>query len=446
VSSLPWPKVAVAHRSDPGRDPNKQVNEDACVYQETPFGHLLVVCDGMGGHAAGKEASTLAISVILAELAKTPTATAPGEALRQAIKAASRSVWALGALPEAGGRPGSTCVASLVHSMGTEVAHVGDSRMYLVRAGQIWQLTRDHSMVQQMVDAGLLRPEEMIGHPDSNKITRALGMDVEADVELRQDVLLQQPGDLFMLCSDGVSDVVRDSDLLAMATLSLDGARVPQLCEQVVQLANARGGPDNITIMVALVLEAGLRAQAASRGPSRTIPEGDTEPAPPVMAGAHGGALGGGELPPDTTRLNRPLNTVPGDAAPMLPHAPSPAASPHAQTARKRPDAGMTVPLAVHQATQGAAVLPGGTTGGRQATVIDDATVDTAAGEPPPETAPAAAPASRGKRVAIGTVLAVAGVVLAGLSLSSLLGEDEAPPPLVEGPSAASASPSAAPR
>ncbi|RYE82298.1 MAG: serine/threonine-protein phosphatase, partial [Myxococcales bacterium] len=293
--TVAWPRLVVAQQTDPGREPSKQENEDAVVYQELHAGHLLLVCDGMGGHSSGREASTLAVQTIVNELARTPAGADPGEALRAAIEEANRRVYALGGA-STHARPGSTCVAVLVHPMGVEVAHLGDSRAYLLRSGQLWPLTRDHSMVQEMVASGLLRPEDAINHPDGNKITRALGMSAEAVVELRQERLLQQTGDIYLLVSDGVTDVVRDSDLQAMATVAAHETQMAQLCAQVVQLALARGGPDNTTILAASIADPGLRPEAAQQPPRRlfastntvveTIDSSAPQLPPPNLAGA----------------------------------------------------------------------------------------------------------------------------------------------------------------
>ena len=145
-----------AERSDPGRDPSKQVNEDACGHRETRLGHLCVVCDGMGGHAAGREAAELALATIFATFEQAPEGASPAGVLRAAVEEASRRVHVMPATEVALGRPGSTVVAVLMHALGTEVAHVGDSRAYLVHEGQIFRVTRDHSIVQEMVDRGLL--------------------------------------------------------------------------------------------------------------------------------------------------------------------------------------------------------------------------------------------------------------------------------------------------
>src|SRR5229473_2450475 len=138
------PDLEVAQRTDPGRDPNKQVNEDAAGYRATRLGHLLVVCDGMGGHALGQEASQLALTTIMQMVDGAMPGTAAGIALANAIAQAGRLVYQMGGAGPSPGRPGSTCVAVLIHDGAAEVAHVGDSRAYLMRGGQIRQLTKDH--------------------------------------------------------------------------------------------------------------------------------------------------------------------------------------------------------------------------------------------------------------------------------------------------------------
>jgi PPM family protein phosphatase len=328
VTTAPWPRIEFAQRSDPGRDPDKQVNEDSCGYQQTPLGHLLVVCDGMGGHAAGQEASQLAIATIVSTMANTSADAHPGESLQAAIALAGQRVYSFGGEGKFASRPGSTCVAILVHPGGTDVCHVGDSRVYVVREGQLWPLTRDHSMVQQMVDAGILSPEEAIGHPDGNKITRALGMVANVKVELREDRVIHQKGDVFLLMTDGVTDVVQDGDLLALAKRELHYGNVNTLCEKIVELANARGGPDNITIQAALIQDPGLRPESvqAQRSIQRTVPEkpyGANPTAAGVSAtakteqnptyGAPGGPNPGGGVSPTIPQV------PPFDDSPTLP-------------------------------------------------------------------------------------------------------------------------------
>ncbi len=242
--------VDFAERTDPGRDPSKQVNEDSCGYKVTPLGHLAVVCDGMGGHEGGREASTRAVATIFAafehgsfEASQTPRGRAA--LLKKALEEANAEVYAL-APPSVHARPGSTCVALLLHPGGAELAHVGDSRIYLVHGAQVTQVTRDHSVVGQLVAAGVLTPEQAEHHPDANQIVRALGMKKDVEVELAEHPLPYVAGDVFILCSDGMSDLVKPEDLLQI----VGSAPAAQIAGQLVDLSNARGGFDNITVQV----------------------------------------------------------------------------------------------------------------------------------------------------------------------------------------------------
>lgn len=264
------PALEIAVRTDPGRDPDKQVNEDSSLQKETALGLLAIVCDGMGGHAGGKEASELAIETIAEIVVAAPSVTSAPVALSRAIEEANARIWAM-PTAEAGYRPGSTVVAMLIHEGGAEVAHVGDSRLYLVHAGAISQVTRDHSMVQEMVDRNLIRAEDAAKHPDANKILRALGIAKEVEVDLRADPIAYVTGDVFILCSDGLSDLVEPAEILQIA-----GSQPPaQAAGQLVDLANARGGHDNITAMV-IRMKASVTATEAGdrtrRGVAKTIP------------------------------------------------------------------------------------------------------------------------------------------------------------------------------
>jgi protein phosphatase len=269
------PAVEYGQRSDPGRDPDKQVNEDACGHRETRFGHLCVVCDGMGGHAGGREAAELALATIFEVLDQAGADASPAEALRGAVEEANRRVHVMRTSEIGFGHPGSTTVAVLMHAQGTEVAHVGDSRAYLVHGGQIARLTRDHSIVQELVDRGLLTALQAANHPDANRITRALGMSPEVAVELRAQPVHHVAGDAFLLCSDGLCDLVEDDEILAI----VGGEPAAQAVGKLVDLANARGGHDNITAVV-------LRARETSQTSSAVAPTivGTTVPDAPTAA------------------------------------------------------------------------------------------------------------------------------------------------------------------
>src|SRR5277367_5373531 len=259
-------KIDFAQASDPGRDPNKQVNEDSCGYAETRFGHLAVLCDGMGGHYGGKEASRTAITTIFEMFEQLPTSMLPSQALKGAIEEAGRRVYLLGGPPENRTRPGSTVVAMLLHDRGLDVAHVGDSRAYVIRSNQIYPLTRDHSMVQGMIDAGMLTEESAMGHPDSNKITRALGMRPDVDVEVRPEVMELYPGDILLQSSDGLTDLALGREILGATRQALASGTVEHAANMLVKMANDRGGHDNITVQMVRVTEVGSKVVT-------TIPE-----------------------------------------------------------------------------------------------------------------------------------------------------------------------------
>ena len=321
--------VEIASRTDPGRDPDKQVNEDAAAHAEVTLGLLAVVCDGMGGHAGGKEASELAVKTILEIMQAASEKTAPRDALRVAIEEANSRVWSM-PTNEGGYRPGSTVVAILAHMGGVEIAHVGDSRIYLVHSGAITQVTKDHSMVQEMVDRNLIKQEEAANHPDANKIMRALGIAKEVAVELRPEPVAHVAGDVFILCSDGLSDLVNPSEILDIA-----GSRPPaQAAGQLVDLANARGGHDNITAMI--VRMKGSAAVAESATLVKTIP---LTVHAPVSTTPPGEPVAG----PGATVLTEPLHTA---SSPKLAAA-SAAAQSTVLTAPLAPAAAPNVAVAV---------------------------------------------------------------------------------------------------
>lgn len=266
-------RLEIAQASDPGKDPNKQINEDSCGFVEVQLGHLAVLCDGMGGHYGGQEASRLAIKTIFEEMGKAAPHIRPADALKHAVEEAARRVYDLGGPADNKTRPGSTVVAMILHDGGVDVAHVGDSRAYVIRSGQIYPLTRDHSMVQGLIDAGQLTEEGAIGHPDANKITRALGMKPEVDVEVRPEPMELFAGDMLLQASDGLTDLALSRDILRATLQALASGDLEHACKQLVQLANDRGGHDNITVQLVRIVETGPSRTAA---PSATAPPSST--------------------------------------------------------------------------------------------------------------------------------------------------------------------------
>ncbi|OLC20179.1 MAG: protein phosphatase [Deltaproteobacteria bacterium 13_1_40CM_68_24] len=246
------PKFRSAARTDIGmkRDHNEDsflVNEDIGLY---------VVCDGMGGHAGGETASRLAVQTIEKELisaklriddpfsakASLPESPLAG-ALREAVEGACAAVFRSSrAHPELAGM-GTTCISLLVQGDHAIVGHVGDSRAYLVRDGQVWQLSEDHSLVNEQVRAGLLTEEEAKHSRLKNIITRSVGF--EEDVLVDVVGVETRSGDKFLLCSDGLSNLI-DNDEIRDALVQTELDQVP---EMLIQLANSRGGDDNITVI-----------------------------------------------------------------------------------------------------------------------------------------------------------------------------------------------------
>lgn len=304
-TTVDLPAIEIASRTDPGRDPSKQVNEDACDHRATRFGHLAVVCDGMGGHLGGKEASAAALAAIFEVFDDAPASARGRDVLVRAIESANAHVFAMGTVSpkDALGhsRPGSTVVALLLHPGGCEIAHVGDSRCYVVHGGKAEQLTRDHSVVQQMVSAGLLSEEAAKNHPDANRITRALGTDMDIDVELAPAPYAYVTGDVFVLCSDGLSDLVEPKDLVEIA----GSQPPPQAAGALVDLANARGGHDNVTVVVVRA-----RTSASAQGP------------------------GAGGVAPTVVQTSFGTPAMAFEPAPVLPRAPAPSRPPRARSSK----------------------------------------------------------------------------------------------------------------
>lgn len=213
-------------------------NEDSLIVAPP----LFAVADGMGGHAAGEVASEIAITVLSEKAPRTPDASALG----RAVEDANRAV--ILAASEKRGRAGmgTTMTAAILQKDRLVVAQVGDSRAYLLHQGKLQQLTRDHSLMADMIEAGRLTPEEARTHPNRSVITRALGSDPRMVPDLYE--ITVETGDRLLLCSDGLSSMLEDSAIESV----LSRTRDPQRCASVlVNEAIAAGGYDNITVIVA---------------------------------------------------------------------------------------------------------------------------------------------------------------------------------------------------
>ena len=204
---------------------------------------LMVVCDGMGGSNAGEVASHMAAGTIVREFAAAPANDASA-ALTHAVEVANTEIWELSRTKTELNGMGTTCTALAVRGADVLVAHVGDSRAYLVRGHRATQLTTDHSLVAQLVARNQLSPEEARHDPRRNVVTRSVGVGPDVEVDIITLAEPAQGGDTLVLCSDGLHGQVSDDEIAGSAMgESLDGA-----CRELIELANERGGPDNITV------------------------------------------------------------------------------------------------------------------------------------------------------------------------------------------------------
>ena len=233
-------------------------NEDS-FYIDDKAG-LLVVADGMGGHASGEIASKLAVDVIrdYFKAFKEGRAALIGKfdeeysemakAIGSSVRLANKAIYEAAKSNEGWQGMGTTVAAVAINGNRLSIAHAGDSRVYLVKAGDIEQLTDDHSVVYEQVKRELLTREEAQKSEIRNLLTRALG--VASDVEVDISELTLSAGDILVLCTDGLNSMVSDDDILTLAVSTKDPAAV---CDRLVELANKQGGKDNITVIVGYV-------------------------------------------------------------------------------------------------------------------------------------------------------------------------------------------------
>ena len=228
-------------------------NEDSILKlggEQSPPGvdALLVVADGMGGHAAGEVASKLTVEHIEQHFTSgafaSTTADEFEEALRTLLQNVNQAVYTAGQDTDKRGM-GTTCTLVVIKDDHLYYAHVGDSRAYLVRGGELDQVTDDHSWVEEMVRAESLSKEEARTHPNRNVITRAIGLDVSVVVDT--GVCALRDGDLVMLCSDGLNSMISDEEIHDV----LAGSSHTTVCTELIAAANQSGGHDNTSVVVA---------------------------------------------------------------------------------------------------------------------------------------------------------------------------------------------------
>lgn len=258
-------QLSIVSRSDVGRV--RQNNEDSFAVTDLETGSrldspaklevgdrgvLMVVSDGMGGHAAGEVASALVVDSLRKSLSDPALDhSSMQRIIDTAVRRANADVWQAARDSRKQGM-GATLTAVLVHGAEAYVATVGDSRAYLLRSGGLRQITKDQSFVQMLIDAGALTPEEAENSPQKNMILQAMGL--EKNVEVSIGRLQLRRGDRLLLCSDGIYNKIKDNELRAF----LAGPNLEQSCSRMVDLTNERGGEDNLTAVMAEVTGEGL--------------------------------------------------------------------------------------------------------------------------------------------------------------------------------------------
>jgi PPM family protein phosphatase len=314
-------------RTDVGRQ--RTANEDSLVLRP-PF---FAVADGMGGARAGEVASAIAAEAF-------EGASAVGEAaeaqLAQLLRDANRRIYDLAVTDESHRGMGTTLTAAKVHDEEVSLAHVGDSRAYRMRDGRLEQITRDHSLVAELERSGQITPEAAEHHPQRSIITRALGP--EPEVEVDTYTLSARDGDLFLLCSDGLTSMISDDEVAAILRTS---ATLDEAADALIKAANQSGGKDNITVVLFRIGELGDAVPEAT-----TVVPGDSAAEDETIAG---------QLSADEIRAATPAPAPAAPGKPIEPIPPVPAA-------RAKPRRGSRIGL-VMKILLGLALLAAAVTG-----------------------------------------------------------------------------------
>ncbi|MFI5443779.1 Stp1/IreP family PP2C-type Ser/Thr phosphatase [Polaromonas sp. UC242_47] len=253
----------ICTQTDPGL--TRDNNEDALTFDAVT--NLCILADGMGGYNAGEIASGMAVAFIRSELGrwlsqagKHANSREVRRAMEICVENANHSIFnAANSNPQYSGM-GTTLVVAVFQGTRLMLGHIGDSRCYRWRAGQFQQITKDHSLLQEQIDAGLITPEQALTSVNKNLVTRALG--VEDSVLLEVNEHRVELGDIYLMCSDGLSDMVSDQAIAAI----LSGAKpLEQTARQLVVAANAGGGRDNISVLLVRAKEASVKRGLLSR-------------------------------------------------------------------------------------------------------------------------------------------------------------------------------------
>lgn len=224
---------------------SREINEDSMTVFDSPNGQVLVVCDGMGGQAAGDVASQLAVNII-ENILTDNTFDTPEEAIRRSVLAANQGVLnKTSQNPELEGM-GATCVMLIIKDGRVHCGWVGDSRIYYIANHTIRQISHDQSYVQQLIDSGQITKDEAANHPQKSEITNCIGLQGMTAPETVAVPIVPEPGSTFLLCSDGLSGMVDERQI--ERTISNTNMSLQQKADKLIAMANEAGGLDNITV------------------------------------------------------------------------------------------------------------------------------------------------------------------------------------------------------
>ena len=223
----------------------RTLNEDYAEFYEDENYTICVVADGMGGHNAGEIASKTASKALVKYIRENMDLNFAKDVLIKAIKHANLKVYNLSHCSEHYIGMGTTLVASLITKDKTLIANIGDSACYTIKDKEIKKITKDHSLVQELLDSGSISPEQASNHPKKNVITRAVGTEEEVEIDIFE--LNNEDYDYFLLCSDGLTNEV---NLEKKLSFNIEENQLQNICEKLVEEAKANGGRDNITVML----------------------------------------------------------------------------------------------------------------------------------------------------------------------------------------------------
>lgn len=231
-------------------------NEDAIACEENIA--LAILADGMGGHRGGEMASAITVSTILEFLCEKHKSLTPGDtdevtgystesmAIHEAITLANKNVHDSSEANAQYRGMGTTVVVVMFYDNRFTVAHVGDSRLYRLRDGELEQITRDHSLMQELIDRGFYTPEQARNSLNKNLVTRAVGIDSHVQIDMQEDIAMVD--DIYLLCSDGVSDMIEDNVIRSALIENSDD--LEKAAAEIIRLANESGGKDNISALL----------------------------------------------------------------------------------------------------------------------------------------------------------------------------------------------------